>query len=75
MKKLAALLRNKQENNNNKMKMHDHYWFRTYGKNTTYNQEEVELVWQSLSTSQIDFFQELCEYFYEEGKKHGRDEC
>lgn len=56
------------------MRLHDHYWFSTYGKNTNHSPEEVELIWQSLSTSQIDYFQELCEYFYAEGVKAGRDE-
>lgn len=72
--KVAAILR-KQEEVDDRMRLHDHYWFKTYGKNTTYNEEEIELIWQSLSTSQIDFFQELCEYFYQEGRRHGEDEC
>ena len=73
MKKLPALLRAQQEEN--KMRMHDHYWFKTYGRNTSYTPEEVEIIWQSLSTSQLEFFQELCEYFYQEGRRAGIDEC
>lgn len=56
------------------MRLHEKYWFQTYAKNTSHDNEEIELIWQSLSTSQIDFFQELCEYFYQEGIKTGTDQ-
>jgi len=50
------------------MQLHNKNWFIiTCGTMTTYNQEELELLWETLSTAQLDFIQELCESSYNAG--------
>lgn len=54
--------------------LHSKKWFKIYVENAGYTEEETELLWQSLSTDQIDLMQALMHSAYMEGARQGRDE-
>lgn len=52
------------------MQFHSKQWFMIHGgANTSYNTEELNMLWESFSTSQLDFLQEMCESVYKAGYK------
>ena len=57
------------------MKLHDKTWFKINASAmTSYNDEELELIWETLSTAQLDFIAELCNSSYTEGYKAGQEQ-
>lgn len=44
------------------------------GANTSYNTEELNMLWESFSTSQLDFLQEMCESVYKAGYKAAEED-
>jgi len=54
------------------MKLHDKTWFKINASAmTNYNDEELELIWETLSTAQLDFISELCSNSYKAGYNDG----
>lgn len=51
------------------MRLNDKFWFNIMAGNAGYTEEESSSVWESLNKTQLDFFEDLCEYFYREGYK------
>jgi len=50
------------------MQFHTKQWFLINGSaHTTYSQEELLLLWETFSTSQLDFLQEMCHSVYQAG--------
>ena len=50
------------------MNLHSKQWFIINASTmTSYTADELELLWQSFSTSQLDFVQELCNSSYQAG--------
>ena len=50
------------------MQFHTKQWFLINGSAyTTYTQEELQLLWETFSTSQLDFLQEMCQNVYQAG--------
>ncbi len=50
------------------MRLHTQNWFIvTSSSLTTYNEEELKLLWDTFSTPQLDFIQEMCENSYKAG--------
>jgi len=52
------------------MQLHSKQFFLYSGAaNTSYTMEELELLWDTFSTAQLDFIQEMCESLYNAGYK------
>lgn len=52
------------------MQFHSKQWFLINGAaHSTYTQEELQMLWESFSTSQLDFLQEMCQSCYNAGYK------
>lgn len=50
------------------MNLHSKQWFLVHSQAlTTYNEEELKLLWETFSTSQLDYIQEMCENNYKAG--------
>lgn len=57
------------------MKLHDKTLFKINASAmTSYNDEELELIWETLSTAQLDFIAELCNSGYTEGYQAGQEQ-
>ena len=52
------------------MQFHSKQWFLINGgANTSYNNEELQMLWETFSTAQLDFLQDMCESCYKAGYK------
>ena len=52
------------------MQFHSKQWFLINGAaHTSYTSEELQLLWETFSTSQLDFLQEICQNCYQSGYK------
>ncbi len=52
------------------MQFHSKQWFIINGSaHTSYNEEELNMLWETFSTSQLDFIQEMCHSVYQSGYK------
>ena len=50
------------------MQFHSKQWFIINGSaHSSYTQEELEMLWEGFSTSQLDFLQEVCQSVYQAG--------
>ena len=57
------------------MQFHSKQWFLINGgANTSYNQEELQMLWETFSTSQLDFLQEICQSVYNAGYKAAEED-
>jgi NAD dependent epimerase/dehydratase family enzyme len=56
------------------MKLHDKTWFKINASAmTSYNDEELDLIWETLSTAQLDFIAEICGNAYKAGYEDGQE--
>ena len=50
------------------MQFHSKQWFLINGDSlSSYNQEELQMLWETFSTAQLDFLQEVCQNAYNAG--------
>ena len=57
------------------MQLHSQQWFLINGAaNTSYSTEELQLLWETFSTAQLDFIQELSENLYKQGYKAAEED-
>lgn len=57
------------------MNLHSKQWFIiTAGNMTSYSSAELEMLWDTFSTSQLDFVQELCNNSYQAGYKAAEED-
>jgi len=57
------------------MQFHSKQWFLINGAaHTTYNTEELQMLWETFSTSQLDFLQEMCQSVYNAGYKAAEED-
>lgn len=57
------------------MQFHSKQWFLTNGASlSSYNQEELQMLWETFSTSQLDFLQEVCQNVYNAGYKAAEED-